>query len=148
MALALITLSAGDSTNAQMDHEHLLSRDTSLKDSPHPWISCDMCSSPVKFGGKFFICTSCSDVTLEHDCLLKYKHLDSPIVASGTGSTGCLNHEFLEIPRKEWKDWDNETVDGSGQTLTQWLVAMRDTYSGVDIPANYVDVFSFFDCLV
>ena len=127
MALSRLTLHLGDGINTHIAYELVLSREVSLRDSPHLWIRCDMCSSPVNFGGPFFICASYSDCALCHDCFPEYKSLDSPIVSSRTGSSGCLSHEFLAIPRKEWKDWDHGMVDSSGQTLTQWLVAMRDT---------------------
>ncbi|KAI9799129.1 MAG: hypothetical protein M1825_004896 [Sarcosagium campestre] len=146
LALAAMTLCSGDLNNAQIALELCLTRDSSLKETPHPWINCDLCSSPVKFGGTYLQCTSCQDCILHESCSTKYEQLESPIMVTSTESSGCINHEFLQIPREEWNQWDYETVDGLGQTLGQWLVVMRDRYGGCNIPVE-IEEYAFLELL-
>jgi len=73
--------------------------------------------------------------------------METPIIAEGSGAGGCMKHVFFKVPRAEWSDWDYETVDSSGQTLTQWLGAMRDAYGKIEMPADLIEELSWLESL-
>jgi hypothetical protein len=38
----------------------------------------------------------------------------------------CKNHDFLEIPGKNWKDLPDGKVNPEGQTIQEFLEALRE----------------------
>jgi hypothetical protein len=149
IALAMVALHSGDITNAQIALELLIPRTTFAQNGHNPFMTCNIClpKTGTTIAGKFFVCSVCPDVDLDNDCYAMYTALESPIIGEGTLPGGCLGHKFLEIPRPEWIKWDNETVDGDGQTLTQWLVAMREIYKEKEIPDHLLESIALLDTL-
>lgn len=145
LGLAMMLQQLGDFENAQIAFELLFSR-TDPESGFNKEFTCDMCSSKIA-GGKCFVCKICKDVLLDPLCFDKYQSMERSIMAKGLGASGCMKHGFFQVPRAEWSDWDYETVNGSGQTLTRWLGAMRNVYGEIEVPANLINSLSWLESL-
>jgi hypothetical protein len=70
--------------------------------------------------GKRFVCKSCAAMDLCNNCMAKYKQ--------GASVRGCVGHEFLEIPRPEWKNFAPEAVNKDGETAQNWIERLYTIY--------------------
>jgi ankyrin repeat protein len=86
--------------------------------------NCD-CSSCKRttFEGKRYVCKTCMDTDLCSDCMEMYR--------AGTDVRGCVRHEFIEVPRPEWRTFEPGTVNQGGESVAEWLIRMRDKYETI-----------------
>ena len=83
---------------------------------------CRCCRQRILTPGKYRVCCRCTNVTVCADyCFQDFNngHIYPP----------CQGHEFMEIPSEWWSLYLEGKVNIRGETLTEWLERLRDTYA-------------------
>ena len=79
--------------------------------------------------GMRYVCSICADTDLCETCMKKYSN-DLEI-------RGCVQHEFLRVPRDLWKAPVFHTVNDEGDSSHNWLKVVERKHKG-QVLAEYV----------
>jgi hypothetical protein len=107
-----------DFQGARVCFEQMLDRSPSSE--PLPRFICDNCMASG-FIGPYWICTSCIFRGICGDCF-------------ETRSKGILmpnchaNHQYLEIPGKDWKRFRQDEINAEGLILGEWIAHQKQAY--------------------
>lgn len=92
----------------------------------HEGVICDNCPPDRDMiWGQRFICRSCEDCDLCTSCFEVYKEGELRLDA-------CRDHEFLDVPRPEWKDLRPGVVGTDGTTLEEWFQRLKTKHSNLE----------------
>ena len=106
---------------ARICFEQLVERSSSSE--PIPLYRCDKCKKS-RVVGSYWFCRSCIFRRICSDCFRTR--------SSGTALFNCdADHEYLEIPGKDWKTIDKDEVNAEHLTLEDWIANQKQAHGVV-----------------
>ena len=101
-------------------------------EAAHRDIVCDLCDyDPMK--GSRWVCRVCPDTDLCTQCLELHR---ASTYSSLRVYSGCIGHDFLEVPGPGWSSRSGEAVNDQGESYVEWLQRLRTTFEPISEPAG------------